>query len=101
MHVKPYNDMVVTLKYHALSVGLCIKVLGTYSKQSHYGSCTEQHQKKLSACQGKLISSLVVVARGGGVTVAQAGLEAVAIVVVVTDQSVNSHSVAGAKITFH
>ena len=38
-----------------------IEVVGIHSKQSHYGSCTEQHQQKLSACQGKLILLLLLV----------------------------------------
>ena len=82
MHVNPYGDMTVTLKYYALSVGLCIQVTGIHLKQSHYGSCMEQHQQKLSACQGKLIllllpvavviAAAVAVARGGGVKLAAA-----------------------------
>ena len=54
------------------------------SRQSHYGSNTEQHQQKLSACQGKLVLLLVVVvaivAGGGGLKLAAAGVEAASVV---------------------
>ena len=84
MHVNPYGEMTVTPKYYALSVGLCIQVIGIHSKQSRYGSCMEQHQQKLNACQGKLIlllllleaviiAAAVATTGGGGVKLATAG----------------------------
>ena len=55
MHVKPYGDMVFTLKYRALSMGLYIKAIGIQDNQILDLSWNNTNKNGADACQGKLI----------------------------------------------